>query len=191
VTRFVVPWSGMILALVTLFVPVPASAQEPKAVFNTQWWNGVQEGDKLVVTNADGTRRQGRVLRAGPNEVVLESDSSPRGIALPADRVRQVEVLGRSRAKVGALIGLAGGAAGGYAAAASGGESLISGTAFNALSAAVFGSIGALVGAGVGSGFHAKGRVLYSAPGASPTVGVSLTLLISRRVQGVACRVAF
>lgn len=180
-----------IAAAAFAFVLVPGfvCGQEPVKAFD-QLNTRLKVGDKIVVTDASGSERPGKIVAISPSALTLDRDG---GRTFTASDVQLVQERERDSLKNGALIGLASGLAlGGIAAAdCASGYCEFSPAGVFLIAGGFYGGVGAAIGAGIDALIPGKRRVVYRAPDSKPVTRVLVTPVITPRTKGVALSVAF
>jgi hypothetical protein len=173
-----------------LRLAAPAVAQEPVRSFDLLNAR-LKPGDTVWLTDAEGREIKGTVRDLSPGSLWLKTEGADREFS--ASGVQAIRAQRRDSLKNGVLIGAVVGLAGGAAAClanpeCSGDEAAAGVTAGLAL-------VGAAAGAGIGALIDAavKGPKLlvYRAPGAPGQARVSVAPVIGPRAKGVAVSFAF
>jgi hypothetical protein len=150
----------------------------------------VQSGDTLSVTDATGTRIQGRLVNVSATSLELSYRGARRAFTIADIReIRRREPDGRWN---GALIGLAAGSGAGLLSipVTCGTNDKECGAIVGLLFVPIGAAIGTVTGAMI-DGRMAKSTLLYRGPASTPRAALSLAPLVGRRSRGFALTVRF
>ena len=149
--------------------PAGEGAAPPQVSVAESDWGNLQRlslAARLLIERSDGTRVKGRLISVADDALSVRKHKAVVGVARP--EVGRIWLLGKSKARKGALIGaVVGGAAGAVLGAALFRGSYESGENYGLLFGLVLGGVGAGVGAGAGAGVGAgfrEGALIYRAP---------------------------
>jgi hypothetical protein len=173
-----------------LRLAAPAVAQEPVRSFDLLDTR-LKPGDTVWLTDAEGREVKGTVRGLSAGSLRLKTDGADREFS--ASGVQAIRAQRRDSLKngvlIGALVGLAGGAAACLANPECSGDEAAAGVTVG------LGIMGAAAGAGIGALVDAavKGPKLlvYRAPGTPGQARLSVAPMIGPRAKGVAVRFTF
>ncbi len=162
-----------------LFLACPLRAEEPQASVAETDWNNLQRlslAARLLIERTDGTRVKGRLISVAEDALSVRKHKAVVGVARP--EVGRIWLLGKSKARKGALRGaVVGGAAGAVLGAALFRGSYESGENYGLLFGLVLGGagagVGAAAGAGVGAGFRERTLIYRAPPPGEPSTAAS------------------
>jgi hypothetical protein len=163
-----------------LFLVSPLWAEAPQASAAETDWNNLQQlslAARLLIERSDGTRVKGRLISVAEDALSVRKDKAVVGVARP--EVGRIWLLGKSKARKGALIGAVVGGAAGAVLGAALFRSYESGENYGVLFGLVLGGVGAGVGAGagagVGAGFRERALIYRAPPPGEPSTAASHT----------------
>ncbi len=158
----------------------------------TDWGNLQQlpQGASLLIERTDGTRVKGRLISVAGDALSVRKHKAVVGVARP--EVGRIWLLGKSKARKGALRGaVVGGVAGAVLGAALFRGSYESGENYGLLFGLALGGVGAGVGAGagagVGAGFRERTLIYRAPPPGEPSTAASHTAPCEAPADRAAC----
>ncbi len=179
----------------TVNVPDGLRAAQPQSSppGETEWGNLQQlpQGASLLIERSDGTRVKGRLISVAEDALSVRKHKAVVGVARP--EVGRIWLLGKSKARKGALIGaVVGGAAGAVWGAAlarsyESGESYRILILFGLALGGVGAGVGAGAGVGVGAGFRERALIYRAPPPGEPSTAASHTAPCEAPADRAAC----
>ncbi len=162
--------------------PAGERAAPPQVSVAETDWSNLQRlslAALLLIERSDGTRVKGRLISVAGDALSVRKHKAVVGVTRP--EVSRIWLLGKSKARKGALIGaLVGGAAGAVLGAAlarsyESGESNRILILFGLVLGGAGAGVGAAAGAGVGAGFRERALIYRAPPPGEPSTAASHT----------------
>jgi hypothetical protein len=174
-----------------LLLPALVLGQDPVTNFD-QLNTRLKVGETVYVTDTQGREREGKILELSVSSLTLDNRVARQKLAV--GEVQLVQTRQRDSLLNGALIGLTIGAGVGAGLVAA--SKCDAGDCYDTSGAEIFIG-GVCLAAGVGIGLVAdaahpgKKRVIYRAPGGSPSARVMFTPVVTPRMKRVALSFSF